>query len=123
MQVSGFSLVESVLVLAEKWHAWRASRTMLKWYRGVRSEGSRLIGRALYEQILVQRLGLNPIAAVAIIDHTEQSFCSWPSKREVRYRDVVSYMVVQDYLRSHHMLSGTVTDMRLVVARVIPPEL
>jgi len=113
----------SVLVLTATWYAWRASRAMLKWYRRMRSEDSRIIGRALYEQILVRRAGLNPIAAAEIVDRTAASFCVWPAKREVRYRDVVSYLIVQDYLLSHPIRSGTRTDMRQVVSRVISHEL
>ena len=89
----------------------------------MRNEDSQVGGRALYEQILIKRAGLTPIAAAEILERTEESFCIWPSKREVRYQDVVSYVVVQDYLRSYPILYGTKTDMRLVVSRVISHDL
>ena len=121
--MSNLSLLRSVLAISERWYAWRASRAMLKRYQRARREDSRLSGRLLYEQILSRHSGFTAAAANAILHAAELSYCAWPVIRELRFRDVVSYLVAQGYLDSHSFLRGTQTDMRRVVARVIPEEL
>ena len=122
-QVRTVSLLRSVLAVSERWYAWRASRVMLKRYQRARREDPRPSGRILYEQILSRYSGFTATAATAILEAAEQSCCSWPVTRELRFRDVVSYAVTHGYLDSHNFLRGTQTDMRSVVARVIPWEL
>jgi hypothetical protein len=119
----GYALRDIWAMMAEKRYAKRASRTMLKWYRRVESEEPRLAGRALYEQIIKRRSGLDIGATKAILQRAEESFCSWPAWRELCYRDVVLYVVVHEYLRSHESNLGTQTRMGSTVARVIPESL
>jgi len=117
------SFIEFVLAVAERHYARSASRAMLAWYRRVRRRNEQLNGRSLYERILVERSGLDPMAAAGILVRSEQSFCEWPVRRQLRYRDVVHYVLVEEYLDSHRTLRGTLTNMGAVVSRVIPPEL
>jgi hypothetical protein len=58
-----------------------------------------------------------------IVRRAEQSFCQWPAARELRYRDVAVYVIVDEYLRARRLEVGTQTDMALIIARVIPEEL
>jgi len=67
--------------------------------------------------------GFTLAGAAAILDGAENSYCLWPLKRELRFRDVVSYVVVQEYSHLNSFRRGTQTDMRRIVARVIPAEL
>jgi len=110
-------------MVGEALHARRTSRDMLEWYRRVLSEESGLVRRDLYEKIVMRRSGVNGRAAGALVRQAEESFCSWPSWRELRFRDVVSYVVVSEYLRTHEMTMGTQTRMGRIVARVIPDNL
>jgi len=55
--------------------------------------------------------------------HEGSSFCDWLLKRKLRFRDVVQYVVINEYLRSHLTNIGTYTDMSSIVARVIPHDL
>jgi hypothetical protein len=51
-------------------------------------------------------------------------FCEWPGPRKLRYRDVVNYVVVDEYMRSHLTdFRGTYTNMRRVVTSIIPYHL
>jgi hypothetical protein len=96
---------------------------MLGWYRRVRGEEPRLTGGPLYQQIIVRRSGLGDEAAGKLVRRAYQSFCEWPIERKLRFRDVVHYVVVAEYLRSHLTNLGTHTYMGRVVARVIPRDL
>lgn len=111
------------LMMAETWYAWRTSRSMLEWYRRVRSEEPGLTGRTLYAQVIMRRSGLDIRAASDILRQAEESFCSWPAGHDLRYRDVVRYVVVSEFLRSHEASMGTQTRMVTIVTHVIPEDL
>jgi hypothetical protein len=110
-------------IVAEKWYAWRTTHEMLGWYQRVRGEQPQLTGRTLYQQVIVRRSGLDDEAARGVLRRAHQRFCEWPFERELRFRDVVHYVVIDEYLRSHLNNLGTHTDMGKVVARLIPHDL
>jgi hypothetical protein len=111
-------------IVAEMWYAWRTSHEMLRWYQRVSIAEPRLTGGSLYEEVIVRRSGLDIEAASGLLQRARQSFCEWPGPRKLRYRDVVHYVVVDEYMRSHLTdFRGTYTNMRRVVAGVIPYHL
>jgi len=110
-------------MVAEKWFAWRASHEMLDSYNRARVEQPPVSGKALYERVVVQRSGLDAKAASGILLRAEESFCDWPAGRELRFRDVVLYVIIDEYLRSHVGDLGTQTNMGKIVGRVIPKDL
>jgi hypothetical protein len=112
-----------VCIVAEKWYAWRTSREMLGWYQRVRGEQPQLTGKSLYQQIIVGRSGLDDEAARGVLRRANRRFCEWPFARKLRFRDVVHYVVIDEYLQSHITNLGTHTDIGRVVARLIPHDL
>jgi hypothetical protein len=112
-----------VWFLAEKWYAWRACREMLGWYQRVRGEQPRLTGKSLYQQVIVSRSGLDDEAAREVLRRAHRRFCEWPFARKLRFRDVVHYVVIDEYLQSHITNLGTHTDIGKVVAHLIPHDL
>jgi hypothetical protein len=109
-------------LLAEYWFAWRTSNELLDSYNRMRREEPQLIGRALYERIVMRRSDLDVKVAAGVLQRAEQSFCQWPYARDLRFRDLVRYIVIGEYLRSHVAI-GTRTNLEKVVVRVIPEEL
>ena len=109
-------------VVTEIWQAWRGSRALLAIYRRVRKEQPQLHRKALYERILSEWI-LEPGVAAFTVTRAHRSFCEWPVERELRFRDVVLYALVDEYLRSHPTHVGTRTNMSRIVARVVPVEL
>ncbi|MGH8133915.1 MAG: hypothetical protein ACRETP_11915 [Steroidobacteraceae bacterium] len=107
----------------ETWYARRVSRELLRWYRQVRGEQPQLAGKALYQQVIMRRSKLELSAAIRIVWTAEQSFSVWPTDHDLRFRDVVMYVAIDEYLRSHEGYPGTQTTMAKVVARVIPDDL
>jgi hypothetical protein len=106
------------------WYAWRTSHEMLRWYQQVSVEEPQLTGGLLYEEVIARRSGLDIEAASGLLQRARESSCEWPSQRKLRYRDVVHYVVVDEYMRSHLVgFRGTYTNMRRVVASVIPYHL
>jgi hypothetical protein len=110
-------------LVAEKWFAWRASRALLDLHARIHREEPQLIGRTLYERVVIRWSGLDIKAAAGVLRRAEQSFCSWPSGRDLRFLDLVHYVVVDEYLRSHVASLGTQTNMGRIVAHVIPADL
>ena len=110
-------------IVLEQWHAWRSSRQMLTIYWIVREERPELRDAASYEQIVARRGHLGDRAPDAIVQHAAESIAKWPVERPLRFRDIVHYVAVDDYLRSHSANRGTRSDMRKMVEHVIPEVL
>lgn len=110
-------------VVAETWCAWRTSRQMLKWYQRVSDEQPQLKGTTLYQEIIVRRSAFSVETARGVLQRARQSFCEWPGRRELQFRDVVNYLVMQEYMQSHLTQVGTYSDTKRVVSSVIPSHL
>jgi len=109
---------------AERRYAKEASEQLLGVFWRERREHPDLNGRALYEAVTARRLGINPpISAAEIVRRAEESFADWPVERELRFRDVVHYLIFDEYMRAGQARAGTKTNMGDVVARIIPEEI
>ncbi|HEY2274749.1 MAG TPA: hypothetical protein VGH61_04540 [Steroidobacteraceae bacterium] len=109
---------------AERRYARRASEQMLDLFQRERRERPELSGRALYEAVAARRLGDKPrISAAEVVRRAEESFADWPAERAVRFRDVVHYLIFDEYTHAGKAREATRTNMGAVVARVIPEEL
>lgn len=108
-----------VIVAFELWHAWRSSRQLCHWYRLTEREESGLSGRSLYIQIMRRRSGLSLEAAKELVNQAEGSYCGWPRKRSLRYRDLVSYIVTCDLIRDGAR-GGVRANVARVIAHVVP---
>ena len=109
---------------AERRYARRASEQLLDLFRRERREHPDLSGRELYEAVAGRRLGDKPrISASEVVTRAEESFADWPNERAVRFRDVVHYLIFDEYMHAGKAREATRTNMGTVVARVIPEEL
>lgn len=109
---------------AERHYARHASEQLLDLFRLERREHPDLTGRALYQAVAARRLGVKPrMSAAELVRRAEESFADWPAERAVRFRDVVHYLIFDEYLHQGKAREATKTNMGAVVARVIPEEL
>jgi hypothetical protein len=109
---------------AERRYAREASEQLLDLFWRAQREHPDLQGRALYEAVAARRLGINPpISAAEIVRRAEESFADWPVEREPRFRDVVHYLIFDEYMRAGKAREGTKTNMGEVVSRIIPEEI
>jgi hypothetical protein len=109
--------------VTERWFAWHASRELLSLYNRVHREEPQLSGRSLYEQVVVRRSGVDVKSAAGAIRRAEQSFCEWPTERDLKFREVVKYLIIDEYIKSHAEKRGTYTSMEAMVSWVIPKDL
>jgi hypothetical protein len=109
----------AVIIASELWHAWRTSRQLRHWYRLTQHDQHELSRRDLYIQIMHRRSALSMDAAIEMIERAEESYCEWPTKRPLRYRDLVRYIVIDNLMRQSAR-GGVRANLASVVARVVP---
>jgi hypothetical protein len=112
-----------VLARAERRYAKQASTQLLTLYRRERRDHPEVSSRELYQSIVAQRLGPQAGRAAEIVRRAEESFTDWPVARELKFRDVVHYLIFEEYTRVGAVREGTKTNMGLVIARVIPGDI
>lgn len=85
-------------------------------------ERADLKGRFLYKEILRQYLGGDEGHAITVLRRSEESFAMSPVARELRYRDVVSYMVIANRLMDDRRFNS-MDGIRAVISHTIPTSL
>ena len=118
-----FNLLAGLFPWRERRFARRVSRELLKLYRIVSAAQPDLRGRDLYRRIIIARSQADPAAADTLIDQAEESFASWPVPREVKFCDVVHFVVVSEFLASHGNSRWIHANVGREVASEIPDNL
>jgi hypothetical protein len=108
---------------AERRFARHASAQLLELYRQQRRENPEIGNRALYQNIVAERLGPQAVRANEFVRRAEESFTDWPVDRDLRFRHVVHYLVFHEYTLLDPARRGTMTNMGAVVAQVIPEDI
>jgi YHS domain-containing protein len=118
-----FNILAGLFPWRERRFARRVSRELLKLYRIVSAAQPDLRGRDLYRRIIIARSRADPAAADMLIDQAEESFAAWPVAREVKFGDVVHFVVVSEYLASHGTSPWIQGNVGREVASEIPDHL
>jgi hypothetical protein len=96
---------------------------MMEIVRVLQKKEPALAGEALYRKAIVKRLGCDDAMAREIIRLADLSFAQWPEERDVKLRDVVNYVIVNQIMSAHSAAMGTRIDMQDIVSAAIPAEL
>ena len=107
----------------EKRYFRRESRKVLAMYRAVRAQHPAVTGMALYEEVVGRVTGVSADGARALVRAAEQSFATWPSERDLTFRDVVHYLCFESFSQSHGNRNWMRTSLREVVDSEIPKDL
>jgi hypothetical protein len=91
-------------------------------YRQQRQEHPLMSKRALYQEIVAQRLGPQTVRAEDLVRRAERSFTQWPVDRDLKFRDVVHYLIFYEYTLLDPARKSTMTNMGATVAQVIPED-
>jgi len=118
-----FDFFASLFPWHERRFARRVSRELLKLYRIVAASHPGLHGRDLYRKIVIARTRADPEAAEALIDQAEESFAAWPVPRALTFCDVVHFIAVSEFLRSHGNSAWIHVNVGREVASQIPHNL
>jgi hypothetical protein len=92
-------------------------------YRQQRHEHPQISKRALYQNIVAQRLGPQAVRAEHLIRRAEESFTDWPVERDLQFRHVAHYLIFYEYTLLDPARKSTKTNMGAAVAQVIPEDL
>lgn len=106
----------------ERRYARSASAQLLELYRQQRQEHPQLSKRALYQNIVAQRLGPQAVRAEELVRRAEESFTDWPAERDLQFRHVVHYLIFYEYTLLDPARKSTKTNMGAAVAQVIPED-
>ena len=107
----------------ERRFARNISRELLKLYWIVSASHPGLRGRDLYRKIIIARTRVDPASAESLLDQAEESFAAWPTRRALRFSDVVHFVAVSEYLASHGNSPWVHANMGREVASLIPDKL
>jgi hypothetical protein len=96
------------------------SRDCLRIFRDLEVTQPRVRGVACYLEVVVRQAGLDPTAALDVIDGAYESFATWPIERALCLRDVAHYLAAQRCLADRPPEQGIVTHLAAVVDSEIP---
>jgi YHS domain-containing protein len=116
-------LLAGLLPGRERRFAKRVSRDLLALYRTESARDPRLRGRDLYRTIVMTRMRADPDSADALLDQAEESYAAWPTRRPLRFRDVVHFLAVSEFLASHGDTPWIHENMKDEVDSQIPHNL
>ena len=115
--------------LTEIWQTWgdrRFARSECKkalvCFSRVKRERPGSAKHELYRDVVTRCLGAEKEQAIRIVRCAEQSYAAWPSGREVCFRDVVTYVLVEECLISKRRTDDR-AHIEAIVAAAIPSDL
>ena len=115
--------LQSMAAWRELRYSKKAARQALDRYQRLRADRPDLADRALYEAFVCDRNAIGASAARVILQRAEASFATWPTDRDLKFMDVMKYLVISEYLKSHPKRGGTSINMAHVIEQAIPREL
>jgi hypothetical protein len=101
-------------------YAKRASRRAVQVYREVELTKPELSGLTRYKEVVSRQTGLDDTAVRRILAGAESSFAAWPVERELRFRDVVQYLVISKCLADEPNALGTRTRLTAIIESEVP---
>lgn len=127
--VPRFPTSTSTRWLKELWQTWddrrfarRECKKALVCFERIRHERPGAAKHELYRDVITRGLGAEKEQAIRIVRCAEQSYAAWPAGREVCFRDVVTYVLVEERLISQRRTDDH-ADIEAIVAATIPSDL
>jgi hypothetical protein len=96
---------------------------MLEIRSALKAQEPALDSEALYERAVSQRLACDMTRAREVVRMADVSFAQWPEERDVRFRDVVNYLIVHEILGKDPKAMGTQSNIDRIIRDSIPKEL
>jgi hypothetical protein len=117
-------MLQSILrAWKERQYAVKHCRELLRMHQSLATRQSGLDRFELYRQLVAQRTGGDANAVEALLLHATQSYAQWPVDRPLNLRDVIHYLVVQEYLAAHQQASWLEQNLKRIVDSAVPHEL
>ena len=117
------SLSGWVAARAERAYANRQCALLLEIYEQLRKEHPGLGGDEPYARVVAYSLDCDPTAARSIVLAADRSFAQWPTERDVTFRDVASFLLMNQLLPAHSRTLGVQANITSIVVAAIPLRL
>jgi YHS domain-containing protein len=112
-----------LLAWRERRFAAARCREMMKLHGAVSAAHPGLSGAGLYRRVLTSRRGADPATIDDVLRNAEQSFAIWPVARALKFRDVVHYLAVSEFVSSYDGTPWVHVNMKRVVESLVPHDL
>jgi hypothetical protein len=107
----------------ERAYAESQCRSLLEIYEHLRREHPELGSDRLYARVVEYRIGCDPTVARSIVLEADRSFAQWPTERDVTFRDVVVFLLLNQLLPADSKTLGVQPNVTAIVAKAIPLRL
>lgn len=104
-------------------YAKRQCALLLEIYEHFQKQDPAVAGDELYARVVAYGLDCNLNAARSIVLGADRSFAQWPTERDVVFRDVVSFLLMNQLLPAHSRTLGVQANITSIVAAAIPLRL
>ncbi len=104
-------------------HARRVTSSMLKLYLIMSKEHSGIEKKELYLLVLTLHFNCSRDTAEELMRSAEESFAIWPVERKLRFRDLVHYVALIEWMASNKNNKWTHHSISEFVATRIPSNL
>ena len=108
---------------SERRHTARTARTVLERFRSVAARHPELGSREHYRLVVMEHARCNAVKADGILSRAEESYAHWPADRDLNLCDVAHYLSVSEFLTTHGGAGGIRSELRPLIAGVIPRNL
>jgi hypothetical protein len=108
---------------SERAYANRQCGLLLEIYEQVRREQPMLSGDELYARVVEHGLDCDPTTARSIVLGADRSFAQWPTERDVTFRDVVGFLLMNQLLPAHSETLRVQANVTSIVTAAIPLRL
>jgi YHS domain-containing protein len=112
-----------LLAWRERRFAAACCREMLRLHGAAVAADRGLTGPGLYRRVLTMRRGADPATVDDVLRNAEQSFAIWPVARALKFRDVVHYLAVSEFVSSYDGTPWVHVNMKRVVESMVPHDL
>jgi hypothetical protein len=98
-------------------------KLLLAIYDHLRSEHPQLRNDELYARIVEYGLDCDSATARSIVLDADRRFAQWPTERDVTFRDVVAFLLLNQLLPAQCKTLGVQANVTAIVATAIPLRL
>ena len=116
-------LVDWYVARRERVYAESQCRLLLEIYDHFRSEHPELGSDEIYARVVEHGLDCDPTAARSVVLEADRSFAQWPTEREVTFRDIATFLLLNQLLPAHSKTLGVQANVSAIVAATIPLRL
>jgi len=103
-------------------YARRVSRHAVEVYRDIEARRPELTGVNRYKEVVARETGLDDTGVRRILAGAESSFAAWPVERELRFRDVVQYLVISKCLADDPDVQAPRSRLAAIIQEEVPEK-